>query len=99
MTDYISRDDVLKAIDYQHEVNHVFESEAAYVHMWETINDDIGIKSADVQPVKHGRWEDCEIRGSLAMRCSVCGNDSGVLYNYAYCPSCGARMDGEWNDD
>jgi hypothetical protein len=52
MADYISRDDVLKAIDYQHEVNHVFESEAAYVHMWETINDDIGIKSADVQPVK-----------------------------------------------
>jgi hypothetical protein len=93
MTDYISRDDVLKAIDYQHEVNHVFESEAAYVHMWETINDDIGIKSADVQPVEHGRWEDCEIRGSLAMRCSVCGNDSGVLYNYAYCPNCGARMD------
>jgi hypothetical protein len=53
------------------------------------------IPVADVQPVKHGRWEDCEIRGSLAMRCSVCGNDSGVLYNYAYCPNCGARMDGE----
>ena len=52
--DYISRDDVLKAIDYQHEVNNVFESEAAYVQMWETINDDIGIKSADVQPVD--RW-------------------------------------------
>ncbi len=51
MADYISRDDVLKAIDYQHEVNHVFESEAAYVHMWETINDDITIKAAEVQPV------------------------------------------------
>jgi hypothetical protein len=50
------------------------------------------IPAADVQPVEHGRWEDCEIRGSLAMRCSVCGNDSGVLYNYAYCPNCGARM-------
>ena len=56
MPDYISRDDVLKAIDYQHEVNNVFESEAAYVQMWETINDDIGIKSADVQPVKRGHW-------------------------------------------
>ena len=100
--DYISRDDVLKAIDYQHEVNNVFESEAAYVQMWETINDDIGIKSADVQPVKHGRWEYYKNNGIFdTHKCTLCGEKYEMYMNiepttiYKYCPNCGARMDGE----
>ena len=98
MDDYISRDDVLKAIDYQHEVNNVFESEAAYVQMWETINDDIGIKSAHVQPVKHGYWEEEEPR---VLKCSICGEYAPMNYlgqnciDSRYCPWCGARMDGD----
>jgi hypothetical protein len=105
MNEYISRDDVLKAIDYQHEVNNVFESEAAYVQMWETINDDIGIKAADVQPVKHGKW----IIDNDYYTCSRCNHQylkdkilsmtiypsGGIPY---YCPCCGSRMDGEQND-
>lgn len=103
MTDYISRDDVLKAIDYQHEVNNVFESEAAYVQMWETINDDMGIKSADVQPVRHGRWIDiheyCKMNGYIPSGvavyywCSECMKEEEKTSDF--CPNCGARMDGE----
>lgn len=104
MADYISRDDVLKAIDYQHEVNNVFESEAAYVQMWETINDDMGIKSADVQPVKHGYWEEISDYGGWGdthYRCSVCGEEWYLEdgkpkdNNMNFCPRCGAKMDAE----
>lgn len=106
MADYIIRDDVLKAIDYQHEVNNVFESEAAYVQMWETINDDIGIKSADVQPVKRGHWESSQYLWETGQtRCSNCmaefyaddlmcisGDDKNIP---DFCPCCGADMRNE----
>lgn len=95
MTDYISRDDVLKAIDYQHEVNNVFESEAAYVQMWETINDDNGIKAVDVQPVKRGRW--FHLTGESIVYCSECNSEAYWDTDYGqqlfdYCPYCGALM-------
>lgn len=50
--------------------------------------------SADVQPVKHGRWicHDDELLG-FTTECSVC-HVEGCLDGY-YCPNCGARMDGE----
>lgn len=97
--DYISRDDVLKAIDYQHEVNNVFESEAAYVQMWETINDDIGIKSADVQPVRRGQWKYYKNNGIIdTYICTNCENKVEMAIDiepssFCYCPKCGARMD------
>ena len=60
--------------------------------------------AADVEPVRHGRWERDEL-GSYLRRCSVCkktpiykderGNSAAV---YAcICINCGARMDGDWN--
>ena len=50
----------------------------------------LGTKTADVAPVRHGRWWDV---GSLSCRCSECGCKSGS--ETRYCPHCGARMDGE----
>lgn len=40
-----------------------------------------------VDPVKHGRWEDC----SNGWMCSVCKHDARK--DYPYCPYCGAKMD------
>ena len=49
--------------------------------------------AADVAPVRHGRWRchgDCGVT-----ECSVCGwSIEEYVGDYAYCPNCGARMDG-----
>ena len=57
--------------------------------------------TADVAPVRHGRWIELAMKGEY--KCSVCGRGSKsentfqliptVYWNY--CPNCGARMDGE----
>lgn len=49
------------------------------------------------EPVPHGRWShDCE----GYVRCSVCNEHepNGFAIFYAYCPSCGAKMDGGADD-
>ena len=71
--------------------------------------------SADVAPVRHGRWEeadwvepDCHGFGNIrtpkaALRCSNCKNcfKKELLWKDNYCPNCGAKMDlhGECEQD
>ena len=52
------------------------------------------VPSADVQPVRHGKWIDKSggIEGAWNY-CSECGEQAIDLFDY--CPNCGARMDGE----
>lgn len=57
--------------------------------------------SADVAPVRHGRWID-ETFSFSRPRCSVCGELCIGLHAFSYvltdyCPHCGARMDGDDN--
>lgn len=57
--------------------------------------EDTGL-TADVQPVKHGRWENTNTPNQL--RCSNC-EIIHLIAQYPhgdikYCPNCGARMDG-----
>jgi len=62
--------------------------------------------SADVQPVRHGRWEWIAstaveqhgtwlpyLKEGLTVKCSECG----IRFDrpWHYCPACGATMDGE----
>ena len=54
------------------------------------------IPSADVAPVRHGRWlqKKHKIFGNAYdYVCSECGCDY-ALAEYNYCPNCGAKMDG-----
>lgn len=66
----------------------------------------------DYQPAKRGQWterhvdyaSDCAIDEVQTARCSVCGlyHTTPYLYgftDYAYCPNCGAKMDGERRED
>ena len=60
-----------------------------------------GIDEKHVAPVAHGKWIQSKYVRSLFI-CSVCRKSTDVTFNgrdklYAYCPHCGARMDGEKN--
>ena len=61
---------------------------------------------ADVQPVRHGIWEERKVSDKNCIDewqtacCSVCHKYHTTPYmyyfdNYNYCPNCGARMDGD----
>ena len=48
--------------------------------------------TADVAPVRHGRWVDNGIPDSMLSGCSVCGFTCGSS-SFFYCPNCGGKMD------
>ena len=57
--------------------------------------------TVDAAPVVHGRWEDRPTGryGARQSWCSACGKHSGIggiesNRHRAYCPNCGAKMDG-----
>lgn len=54
-----------------------------------------GLPAADVDPVRHGRWLDCEAYNDIE-QCSECGMIFSYpsYYGYKFCPHCGAKMDG-----
>lgn len=62
------------------------------------------IARADVQEIKHGEWKLCyedwrmQIAGD---ECSACGfqHYGTCISHYHYCPNCGAKMDGDTNDE
>ena len=56
------------------------------------------IPSADVSPVRHGRWIDAypDIEPNPMFMygiCSACGFEQGISKYLKYCPDCGAKMD------
>lgn len=93
MSDYIKREDALKAVD-----DIVCDAGDAE----RTCDRIIDLPSEDVAPVRHGRWIEhykSDAPPTLRSRwtCSWCGN----VQTYGatdYCPNCGARMDGENNE-
>ena len=61
--------------------------------------DVIMLPTADVAPVRHGRWETNSDRPD-SLICSVCkcGFDMWKHDPHNFCPNCGAKMDGGKND-
>ena len=54
-------------------------------------------QTADVSPVRHGRWMKPNVREKTHQRrCTACGGIAyfcGIGCSYKYCPNCGAKMD------
>lgn len=109
MAEYISREKAIK------ELREVYENEypTASGDFDEYASHDVpnvlrNIPAADVQPVKHGKWEEEDTMPyDNFVVCSECGmNLSPQNYtkeewqeSFKYCPCCGARMDGGAKND
>ena len=62
------------------------------------------IQTADVAPVRHGRWVDAypDIEPNPMFMygiCSECGFEQAISKYLKYCPNCGAKMDEKENDN
>ena len=82
--------DAEKVIEIAESNKAVLQSLGDIVDIREIVND---VPTADVQPVKHGKWID---KGNAAgLFCSEC--DFKVRYRderrFKYCPNCGAKME------
>lgn len=88
MADYIDREETVKTV-------RLFNALTDDEKEWEIRR----IPSADVAPVRHGRWEVIDAEEPRRYGCSECGcvfEEEEPTYNY--CPYCGARMDGDENE-
>lgn len=93
MTDAISRSAVLEEARPLESL----ESLSHYANVYVVDVDDIqALPALDVAPVVHARWQDHHCTNCFAM-CVTARSPQGWIYNIetAYCPNCGARMDGE----
>ena len=113
MMEYISREMALKKLQMQlldlevgqdkGEYSELCENRGARDALDEAIYDIRTLKSADVQPIKHGQWIDCTFydpcekswEQNYEYKCSYCGHIINNKPNddNRYCGHCSARMD------
>ena len=92
--------DVIPKVAYEQVL---WERDLALHQLKEHYGVGLGEKKADVAPVVHGRWE---FLGPNSLNqevwcgtCSACHVRSKYIVNKEICPNCGAKMDGEEQDD
>lgn len=96
MAEYIRREDVLERTYWEFDRDERRRYGIIY-------RDDVeGIRSADVAPVRRGKWmrgPKPAADGLYSVKCSICGHGAFSITNYvrygSYCPFCGARMGGQ----
>lgn len=108
--EYIKRSDALKAILGVSIYDTIEELDGARTIAENTWADGLydaykiieeEVDAADVEPVRHGRWErkpDPYGFFDTIPVCSVCGCTTKWREEYLYCPNCGARLEGGNND-
>lgn len=125
MADYISREAALKAAEHAYgewnlamaaadgarQINLVYKRQELLKAVASVFNI---VPAADVEPVLHGRWEECDwvdvdehgfgTRRTFkaGLRCSQCACvfKKELLWKRNRCPNCGAKMQGgETNDN
>lgn len=102
MAEYICREAIIEDLEKKIEAGNVALDEDVWINkgIKIAIRDIKDSKTADVQPVKHGKWilEKQPDGAPYCFHCSVCDVDFRKIYirtKYDYCPDCGARMDGD----
>ena len=106
MDDYISRKEALAALGEEPYVwDEDSDSEIQEYRDWECHYNAISaIPAANVVEVKNGLWNHFDLtRGRRVYVCTVCEQSTECPTEmgkpiYAYCPNCGAKMDGGQDD-
>lgn len=97
MDDYIDRQAAIKDVYAIHTVD--TEYDAALLDRLDVRYVLEALPSADVAPVRRGRWETdgmpMDDGEYLVTRCTACGTAYEYGHNDNYCGFCGARMDCE----
>ena len=107
MAEYIERGALETALN--HRLNFLMAENGEYDHYTSGFDEAVttveNFPTANVAPVRHGRWERIGIKGRKGLPiypcCSVCGMVSaayrseweGLRGAWKYCPNCGAKMD------
>lgn len=87
MTEYIKKEDVLRAYEEVQRRNGPWR--------FETLIE--SVPPADVAPVRHGRWIYAKTYYDAdECNCSLCGQlmTTAINKRMNFCPNCGAKMDG-----
>lgn len=91
MAEYIEREELEKNLNER--LAYLLDKNGQYDYFTDGYGDAVStveeFLSADVAPVRHGRWKRY---GKNLGECSECGEVVSVRNNY--CPNCGAKMDG-----
>ena len=103
MADYICREAIIDDLEKEIEAGNVALDEDVWVNkgLRIAIRDIKDIKTADVQPVRHGLWKYYKNNGII--NTYICTNCQGKVEmaidvepsKFKYCPNCGARMNGD----
>lgn len=94
MPRYIDADNVLETMRSNMDMQELYLP----IHFIDFVIDEM--PTANVQLVRHGRWEGYRSIIGDYFKCSECGNHANVPTCmgesiFDFCPYCGAKMDGE----
>ena len=103
MAEYIEREAAVIVCDEQYKECLRKSDFCGDTVAWNICADIKAMPAADVEPVRHGEWIIVEDEYVGYVKCSVCGDaftSWGAIWGAItrYCPSCGARMDGDDNE-
>ena len=96
MNEYIERERLLRRFN----IDDMMNVNGTLISLEDARNTISNFPTADVVPIRHGRWIGIPLCGSDDCECSECGNWCNIHVNLCgepiqkYCPYCGAKMDG-----
>ncbi len=93
MSDYISREAAIEAVREKFGCETCNGSNVGIICTFCDVGEAIlmikNIPTADVEPVRRGRWKRYS---TTMMECSLCGKHT-ARHKFNYCPNCWAKMD------